>query len=67
MQERNARPDQHEPSTRSIADLDESPAEMSSQSEVDAEFPRNVETWSDGFVKPDGTHIQLFFPRATAA
>ena len=68
MQERNARPDQHEPSTPNTEDRDESPAETASPgSEVDADSARNVEIWSDGFVKPDGTHIELFFPRATAA
>ena len=68
MQERNARPDEYQPPTPNIPDSDESPAEMAfMESEVNAESARNVETWSDGFVKPDGTHIQLFFPRATAA
>ena len=67
MEERIARLYEQELARPDISDPDESPAETASQSEVNPESEPNVETWSDGFVKPDGTHVQLFIPRATAA
>ena len=67
MQEENARPNQAEPSKPYIADKSESGAQRPSQSKADEESARNVESWIDGFVKPDGTRIQLFVPRAVAA
>ena len=67
MQERNARPYQVGTSTSNTVEKPESEGERPSQSEVVAESAQNVERWSDGFVKPDGTRIQLFVPRAAAA
>ena len=67
MEERIARPYEQEPVTADISERDESPVETASQSELNPESAPNLETWSDGFVKPDGTHVQLFIPRARAA
>ena len=67
MAERNARPNQAEPSKPDLVDKSESAAQGSSQSEINSETAGDVKTWSDGFVKPDGTRVQLFVPRAAAA
>ena len=67
MQEESARPNQAEPSKSDTADKSEAGAQGSAQSGADDDSARNVESWSDGFVKPDGTRIQLFVPRAAAA
>jgi hypothetical protein len=67
MQERNARPYQSEPSREDAANESESAGEGSSQSDFSPESPQGVEPWIDGFVKPDGTRIQLFVPRSSAA